>query len=119
MARIMIGEPMPEIQELLALLVRRLGHEPVRYADRGHVDADAADLALLEPAAPEFLELARTLRRLQPAFPLIFISNEPESVATRELAPVRHILKPFQREQLSQAVEAALRAGDSSHASHT
>ena len=115
----MIGEPMPEIRELLAVVVRRLGHEPLPLTGPDDLDVDAADLALLEPASPAFLELARILRRLQPAFPLVFVSNEPESLATRALAPVRHILKPFQRGQLLQAIDDALSASRGSNGSHT
>ena len=78
-----------------------------------------AGIPLLEPAAPGFLELARALRALRPELPLVFVSTEPPSNATRELRPVRHILKPFERSQLAQAIEAALSAGNGSHASHT
>ena len=118
-ARILIGEPVDEIHLLLTVHMRRLGHEPVRADDPDGLNADEADIAVLEPAAPEFLALARTLRGLRPELPLVFVSTEPASNATRELAPVRHILKPFERAQLAQAIEAALSAGNGSHASHT
>lgn len=119
MARILIGEPVDEIRLLLDLHVRRLGHEPVLVDGANGVDSHGVDAAVLEPAAESQLTLARELRSLRPGFPLVFVSTEAASPMTRELTPVRHILKPFDRVELIEAVEAALRAGAETHASHT
>lgn len=119
MARILIGEPADEIRMLLDVHLRRLGHEPVHVDGVEGADPGGAGAAILEPAAPGLLALARALRELRPDFPLVFISTESQSPATRELAPVRHILKPFERNELVAAVAAALRVGVGSDGSHT
>ena len=118
MARILIGEPDAEIRNLLEVNVRRLGHEPVIADGSRPLDAAAA-AAVLEPSAPDQLELAHRLRQLRADLPLIFVSTEPSTVETRALAPVQHLLKPFQRSELAAAIEAALQTSADTHQAHT
>lgn len=102
MAKILVTEASREIRELLAVHVRRAGHEPVFE--------DAADVAaaLVEPADPGALELAAGLRRR--GLPLVFVSIEPPSERTAALAPAGHVEKPFTVAQLSAALAAAVPA---------
>lgn len=100
MARILIGEPDPEVRQLLTYLVARLGHEPLQPGDD-----DVADVYLFEPASPVCLELARKLRREQPGLALVALSIEPPCAGTRALAPIRHLMKPFVRSELAAALE--------------
>lgn len=100
MARILIGEPDPEVRQLLAFVVARLGHEPLEPEDGG-----VADVFLFEPASPVCLELARQLRREHPDLRLVALSIEPPGPHTRVLAPAHHLMKPFVRSELAAALE--------------
>src|SRR5213076_752169 len=60
MARVLISEPHDDISALLELVVRRLGHEPVRASEAA--DYVGIDAAVIEPGELEGLRLARALR---------------------------------------------------------
>ena len=107
MARILIGEPSAEVRELLVRILARLGHEPLVPNPDG--EQPLPDIFLFEPEADEFLSLAATLRRRRPELPLVICSVCPPSAETRALAPVRHLLKPFVRAELVDALETAAR----------
>lgn len=108
MARVLIAEPSADVRALLERAVRRLGHEPVVHQRRADGDTEAADVLLLEPAFNGGVELARSLRREQPRLPIVICSIFPPSEELQELAPAAHVLKPFQRETLEDALQLAI-----------
>ncbi len=110
MARVLISEPVVEIRTLLALVVAQLGHEASFDAAQAADEVDV-DVALIEPASGPGLELAAALRARADDVPIVFLSIEPPTAETRALQPVRHLVKPFERAELAQALEAALRPG--------
>lgn len=61
---ILIYDESPEIAELLSVVVRRAGHEPVVLAHGEPIED--FDLLILEPASPGALHLARVVRGLPP-----------------------------------------------------
>jgi CheY-like chemotaxis protein len=105
-ARILISEPHPDVRVLLEAIVRRAGHEPVGHGELTVDDAPA--VMILEPASAEGLAAAAGLRRRLEDLPIICASVLPPSPATRELAPVAHLLKPFRLAELEAAIDAAL-----------
>ncbi|ADB53787.1 DNA-binding transcriptional response regulator [Conexibacter woesei] len=110
MARVLIAEPSADVRALLERSVRRLGHEPVIH-DRlhGHDDGEI-DVLLLEPAFNGGVELAQTMRTDHPQIAIVICSIFPPSPDLQELAPVAHVLKPFQRDALEEALQAAVAA---------
>lgn len=109
MARVLIAEPSADVRALLERAIVRLGHEPIVHdVDRaGH---DAVDVLLLEPAFNGGVELAQELRSSQPELAIVICSIFPPSRELSELAPVAHLLKPFQRDALEDALAAAVAA---------
>jgi hypothetical protein len=103
-ARVLICEPHGDTSDLLELVVRRLGHEPVRYSD-GET-ADAFDAAVIEPGEERGYDLARRLSEL--GVPLLFTSIYPASAASTALRPAAYLLKPFPLYALERALGAAL-----------
>lgn len=109
MARILIIEPHDDVRELLARIVTRLGHEHVRPEDRERDDA-AVDAAILEPAVPGGLALARSLRR--EGVPLVLVSIEPAVPELLQLDVVAYLSKPFVLADLRRALALALASVD-------
>jgi DNA-binding response OmpR family regulator len=106
MARILIHEPHPDVRVLLEAVVRRTGHEPV---GRGELTSDETpELMILEPASADGLAAAAKLRRRFEDLPIICASIEPPNLATKALAPVAYLLKPFRLGELERAISAAL-----------
>jgi len=108
MARVLILEPSAELLHLLERSVLRLGHEPVRPA-RGGDEPPDADAVLLDPDLDSSAEVAAAFRDRHPDVPMIVCSIYPPSEETRRLRPSRHLLKPFTREELERALDAAVR----------
>jgi DNA-binding response OmpR family regulator len=108
MARILISEPHPDLRVLLEAIVRRAGHEPVGQGELA--SDDAPELMILEPAAADGLAAANRLRSRLEDLPIICTSILPPTAATRALAPVAHLLKPFRLLELEAAISAALLA---------
>lgn len=104
MARILVIEPHPEVRELLARVVGRLGHEVVPQIEGELLDID---LVLVEPQAWGGVELARKVRD-ETGAAVLCISVAPPSEETRALEPVSHMVKPFALSELEGAVVAAL-----------
>lgn len=105
MARVLICEPHDDITALLELVVRRLGHEPVAYADAdaglGRVDA-----AVIEPGEQKGLALAQSLRTR--SIPVLFTSIYPAESSVLALEPDAYLVKPFPLYALERALERAL-----------
>ncbi len=108
MARILIHEPHPDVRILLAAVVRRAGHDPVGQGELAVDDTPA--LMILEPASADGLAAATTLRRRLEGLPIICTSIEPPTRATKALAPVAHLVKPFRLGDLEAAIVSALAA---------
>ncbi len=106
MATILIVDPDSATRSLLELLCQRLGHRPI--GPREWVDGEEPDLLLLEPASRPGVRLARGFRRRFPHLPILFVSIDGPSGETLSLGPVTHVMKPFRRSELEQAVEQAL-----------
>lgn len=109
MARVLIAEPSADVRALLERAVRRLGHEPlVHPPPPGR--AGPPDVLLLEPAFHDGLELARRLQRTHPQLAIVICSIYPPSEELQALAPAAHVLKPFARDTLDDALLAAIAA---------
>ena len=108
MARILIHEPHPDVRILLAAVVRRAGHDPVGHGEL--TNDDTPELMILEPASADGLAAAARLRRRLEDLPIICTSIEPPSRATRALAPVAYLVKPFRLGELEAAIASALAA---------
>ena len=108
MARILIHEPHPDVRVLLAAVVRRAGHDPVGQGEL--TSDDTPELMILEPASADGLAAAAKLRRRLEGLPIICTSIEPPSKATKALAPVAYLVKPFRLGELEAAIASALAA---------
>jgi len=108
MARILISEPHPDVRVLLEAVVRRAGHEPVGHGELA-VD-EAPELMILEPVSADGLAAAAGLRRRLEGLPIICTSIAPPNPATKALAPVAHLIKPFRLGELEAAIAFALAA---------
>ena len=106
MATILIEDPDHATRSLLELHVLRLGHLPIGQRDL--VEGKEPDLMLLEPTSRTGLRLAQRLRDRLPQLPILCVSIEGPSPDTSELDAVGHLMKPFRRSQLEQALELAL-----------
>jgi hypothetical protein len=104
-ARVLICEPHGDTGDLLEIVVRRLGHEPVRFDGRVEEGHDVA-AAVVEPATPGALVVAERLRRDGVA--LVFLSILPAEPAALDLHPVAYLLKPFALHDLERALAEAL-----------
>ena len=107
MASILVADTNPAVRRLLELRLGRLGHEPVRW-NGGEVAGATIDAALVEPADPEILAFARTLRRDHPELPIVVSSVRGRTLETAWLRPVAHLVKPFGRDRLERALDRAL-----------
>jgi DNA-binding response OmpR family regulator len=105
MATILIAEPHDELAHLVAIVIGRLGHEPVVWEGR---PTPPSDLLVLEPADPSALAFAREQRAFRPGLPILCVSILPPSDETRSLAPADHLLKPFRLAELEAAIRSAL-----------
>ena len=100
----LICEPHDDISALMELVVRRLGHEPVRHRKAG--DDGVFQAAVIEPGDPEGTRLARKLRKQ--GVPLLFTSIFPAGSETLELQPAAYLVKPFPLYALERALGKAL-----------
>ena len=105
MARIQIIEQMDEIAQLIAHVVKGLGHEPVWGLDAQPGEIDAV---VVEPGFPGALEAAQALRAESADLPIVIASIYPKSPETLALQPSAYIVKPFRLTELEQAITAAL-----------
>jgi hypothetical protein len=100
-ARVLISEPHADIESLLRLVVKRLGHEVVGSSDVGHID-----VAVIEPAGTDAMRLARSLRARK--VPVLFTSIYPPTPEDLALSPVAYLVKPFPLYVIERALEFAL-----------
>ena len=63
-------------------------------------------LLLLEPASRADMRHARRLRSRFPGLPILCVSIDPECPELEELGVAGHVMKPFRRSQLEDALEA-------------
>ena len=105
-ATILIVDPDPATRSLLELLVLRLGHRPI--GPRELAEGEEPDLMLLEPVSRAGVRLARRLRHRLEQLPILCVSIDAPSSETRQLGAGGHVMKPFRRSQLEQAIERAL-----------
>jgi hypothetical protein len=104
-ARVLICEPHGDIGDLLGIVVRRMGHEPVVFD--GRIDDDHGfGAAVIELAMPGSMVLAERLH--QDGVPLVFASILPAESAALDLHPVAYLVKPFALHNLERALEDAL-----------
>lgn len=100
----LVCEPQEDVRSLLQLVVRRLGHEPISYADGG--SHGEVDVAIVEPGDPEALRVASGLHAA--GVPLVFTSIFPAEDRALELEPAAYLVKPFALSALEQALRDAL-----------
>jgi hypothetical protein len=93
MARILIAEPYPEVQQLFVHFVSALGHEPVVH-DPAVADV-GIDALILEPAMAGASELVESLRALDPELPVVAVSVYPPSSLPVKIDWNSFHLKPF------------------------
>jgi hypothetical protein len=96
---------------MLERMVTRLGHEPVAVRVPSPQDLASADVFLVEPAAPIGVTLAQAASVIDPSLPLVCVSVAAPPVELAELGVVftESLVKPFTAEQLSEAIDRALR----------
>jgi two-component SAPR family response regulator len=105
-ATILIVDPDSATKSLLELLCERLGHRPI--GPREWIEGEEPDLLMLEPASRPGVRLARGFRRRFPHLPILCVSIDGPSGDTTSLNPTAHVMKPFRRNELEQALEQAL-----------
>jgi CheY-like chemotaxis protein len=107
MASVLVSEADPDVRRLLTVLVERLGHEAIVLGPGVPLPA-RADLMLLEPGSPEYLEHARSARADSPALPVISLNLVPDGGEFLFDGPLEYLPKPFTVEQLRAAVQRTL-----------
>jgi DNA-binding NtrC family response regulator len=112
MARILISEPHDDVRRLLERMVTRLGHEPIAVRAPTPQQLTSADAFVLEPTAPIGAVLAQAAHLIDPSLPLICasVTAPPLELAELGISFTATLVKPFTFEQLSAAIERALRA---------
>lgn len=95
-------------------MVARLGHEPVAVRVPSPEQLMSADVFLLEPAALIGVTMAQAASIVNPSLPLVCasVAEPPAELAELGVMFSASLVKPFTSEQLSDAIERALRAGD-------
>jgi hypothetical protein len=101
-----VVEPHRDIRELLAIVIVRIGHEPVVHdpADERIAEVDAA---VVDPDGAG-LVIAQRLRARR--VPSVFTSIFPAERDLLALEPVAYLLKPFPLYALEHALTAAVDA---------
>jgi CheY-like chemotaxis protein len=108
-ARVLVGEPFPEVRALLERVLAGLGHEAVAHDRRWQADRlPDVDVLILEPTLPDGVELARALRRAKPELPVICTASDPPPQDVQQLQPVACLAKPFAVADLEQALRGAV-----------
>jgi len=106
---ILICEPNDDTYALLELVVRRLGHEPLRcdgLLEESVLSELRSGMALIEPGMPGAFAVAERLHH--EGVPLVFASIFPPDEDTVRLEPFAHLAKPFPLQLLQRALADAL-----------
>ncbi|WP_018412687.1 phosphate regulon transcriptional regulator PhoB [Methyloversatilis thermotolerans] len=120
MARILIVEDEPSIQELIGVTLTRTGHDPLRANDAESalklMQAELPDLVLLDWMLPgqSGVDLARRLRaddrtRSVPIIMLTARGDEQSKVTGLETGADDYVTKPFSPRELAARIKAVLR----------
>lgn len=109
MAKILVSEADPDVRRLLAVLVRRLGHDPV-VLDAGVEAPPRGDLLLLEPTSGRCLAQAQAVRADSPEVPVICMSALTEDGRFLLSGPIGYLPKPFTVEQMRERIVETLAA---------
>ena len=104
--RVLIYEPHPEVRGFLVRLVEHLGYEPVPCEEE--TAPPDGEILLLDTASEDALELARSLRRVNPLLPLVCAGNEMPCPDVLALEPVAFLVKPFTIAECELALGQAL-----------
>jgi DNA-binding response OmpR family regulator len=108
-ARVLVGEPYPEVRSLVERVLAQLGHEAV--AHDADWDADGlpdVDVLILEPSLENGAELVDALRRRKPELPVICTASHPPAREVERLAPMAYLVKPFALAELEEALRGAV-----------
>jgi two-component system phosphate regulon response regulator PhoB len=119
-AKILVVEDEPAIQTLIAVNLKRAGHEVMAALDaesaQNHINAALPDLILLDWMLPGMsgLELARRLRgdartRKVPIIMLTARGDERDKVQGLETGADDYVTKPFSPRELLARIQAVLR----------
>ena len=103
MATILIADPDPATRSLLEVLVLRLGHRPIGQWELA--EDEVPDLMLLEPVSSADMRHAQRLRDRFPELPILCVSIDPTCPELEAFGIAGHVLKPFRRSQLEDALE--------------
>ena len=103
-ARVLIGDPYPEIRELLVHIVGSMGHEPVVPEELDGNGLGHLDVVIFEPGSSAMLDLAREARRARPEVQCVCLSIYPPDDDALALGPVDYFLKPFSLAALQRAI---------------
>ncbi|MDP2870655.1 phosphate regulon transcriptional regulator PhoB [Methyloversatilis sp.] len=120
MARILVVEDEPSIQELISVTLTRTGHDPLRALDAETalrlMQAELPDLVLLDWMLPgqSGIDLARRLRsdertRGVPIIMLTARGDEQSKVTGLETGADDYVTKPFSPRELAARIKAVLR----------
>ena len=102
-ATILVMENDEAVAELLAEVVRRLGHTPHDPRETWQLPESFAAV-VLEPGDAGTLGWARLLRSLRPDLPLVCVSRYDRLPEAIELGPAAYLLKPFPLAELEHAL---------------
>ena len=118
MAKILIIEDDTDINNLLAKIMGRQGHEAVQAFSgtegKLRLELEQYDLMLLDLMLPGMMgeELIREIRRTDPDMPIIVLSAKSaleDRVSVLELGADDYLVKPFAAAEVTARVEGALR----------
>jgi CheY-like chemotaxis protein len=122
MARILIVDDNPYVQQTLAQLLAMLGHEVVRAGDGrqalAHLRRERCDAVLTDVLMPEIdgLEVLRCVARDHPGLPVIAMSGGSARMPSTDVLQLAHSLgahailaKPFGAAELRETLAAVLR----------
>ena len=110
MARILICADDVAVERLLRAIVTHMGHDP-EVLDRSPVGViPAGDLFLVDPTAARSTAWADALRSRDSEIPVVAIGLNPTDLRSLGFAPTEVVGKPFDLDELMQAIDRALLA---------
>ena len=109
MTRILICAGDITLGSLLAVVVERMGHETEQLHSAPQDLPPAGDLLLVDPTVSHATAWAQTLRRYDPAIPIVSVGFDPFDRDSLGVPPTVVIPKPFALDELRNAVALSLR----------